>query len=172
MSQWPLPSPSTMPHEVRRRQGFGEEEGHEDKHDAPRRQKPPHAVHGEVPEALPSRSPAHSTLRFTMMTVCRSSGAPGLTASTRSACRSGYSGAPCSRLSTSPLCRLLMILRRRWCNSCQVCCVPSRLSKCPRSCLRLSPCERQFASRSWRNSWWTCRRSYPILAAATFGAER
>ena len=29
---------------------------------------------------------------------------------------------------------------------------PSRLSKCPRSCLRTSPCERLFGSCSWRNS--------------------
>ena len=39
--------------------------------------------------------------------------------------------------------------------------IPSRLSKCPRSCLRTSPCERQFASRSWWNSWWKCLRSFP-----------
>ena len=94
------------------------------------------AVHDDVLEALLTQEP----LRLMMMTVCRSSGAPGMTASTRSGRRSGYSGAPCSRLSTSPLCRLSMILRRRWCNSCQISCnsfgrshlIPSRLSKCPR----------------------------------------
>ena len=81
----------------------------------------------------------------------------------------GYSGAPCSRSSTSPLCRLSMILCRRWWNSCLTCSaffgrshlIPSRFSKCPRSCLRTSLCERSFASRSWRNSWWKCRQSYP-----------
>ena len=52
----------------------------------------------------------------------------------------GYPGAPCSRSSTSPLCRLSMILRRRWWYSCLTCSsasfgrshlTPSRLSKCP-----------------------------------------
>ena len=38
---------------------------------------------------------------------------------------------------------------------------PSRLSKCPRSCLRTSLCERQLASRSWWNSWLKCPRLYP-----------
>ena len=59
-------------------------------------------------------------------------------------------------------------LCRRWWNSCRTSSasfgrshlIPSRLSKCPGSCLRTSPCERQFASRSWRSSWWKCRRSY------------
>ena len=37
------------------------------------------------------KSPAHSTSRSTTTTVCRSSGAPGLTASTRSGRRSGFS---------------------------------------------------------------------------------
>ena len=41
--------------------------------------------------------------------------------------------------------------------------IPSRLSKCPRSCPMMSLCEPLFAIRSWRNSWWKCRRSYPIL---------
>ena len=33
-------------------------------------------------------------------------------------------------------------------------------SKCPRSCLTMFRCEPWFARRSWRNSWWKCRRSY------------
>ena len=32
--------------------------------------------------------------------------------------------------------------------------IPSRLSKCPRSCLLMSLYERPCAFRSWRNSWW------------------
>ena len=39
----------------------------------------------------------------------------------------------------------------------------SRLSKYPRSCLSMSLCARPCASRSWWNSWWKCRRSFPIL---------
>ena len=38
--------------------------------------------------------------------------------------------------------------------------VPSRSSKCPRSCLTMFPCEPRFARRSWRNCLWKCRRSY------------
>ena len=38
--------------------------------------------------------------------------------------------------------------------------IPSRLSRCPRSCLTMFRCEPWFARRSWRNSWWKCRRSY------------
>ena len=38
----------------------------------------------------------------------------------------------------------------------------SRLSKYPRSCLSMSLCARPCAFRSWRNSWWKCRRSFPI----------
>ena len=90
--------------------------------------------------------------------------------------KTGYSGAPCSRLSTSHLCRLSVFLRRRWWNSCLTCSasfvrshlIPSRLSKCPRSCLRTFPCERQLASRSWRNSWWKCQRSYPTPCLQLF----
>ena len=41
--------------------------------------------------------------------------------------------------------------------------VPSRLSKCPRSCSMTSLSARLCASRSWRNSWWKCRRLYPTL---------
>ena len=39
---------------------------------------------------------------------------------------------------------------------------PSKLSKCTRSSSTSSQCELLFASRSWRNSWWKCRRSSPI----------
>ena len=58
------------------------------------------AAHGEVPEALLPRA-RHTALCAT--TVCRSSGAPGLTASTRSGRRSGFCGTPWSRLETSLL---------------------------------------------------------------------
>ena len=76
--------------------------------------------------------------------------------------------------------RISMFLRRRWWTSCRTSCIssarsclfPSRLSKCPRIFLRTSLCERLLAIRSWWNSWWKCRRSYPIPAAARYGAER
>ena len=63
-----------------------------------------------------------------------------------------------------------MFLCRRWWISCRtlsssfVCShlIQSRLSKYPRSCLSMSPCARLCASRSWQNSWWKCRRSFPI----------
>ena len=65
-------------------------------------------------------------------------------------------------------CRLSTILRRRWWNRCWISCmsstrsrlIPSRLSKCPRSFLKMSLCEPLFAIRSWQNSWWKCLRSY------------
>ena len=61
----------------------------------------------------PSKSPAHSTLRSTTTTVCRSSGAPGLTTSPRSGRRSGFSGTQWNRLATARLrCRFLMFLCR------------------------------------------------------------
>ena len=78
--------------------------------------------------------------------------------------RSGSRGTPWSLLSTSsallPWCRSSTLLcRRRW-NSCQTssvsstrsCLIPSRLSKCPRSCLMMSLCERLRAIRSWRSA--------------------
>ena len=80
------------------------------------------------------------------------------------------SGAPCSRSSILSLrCRLSTILRRRWWNSCRISCfssthshlILSRLSKCPRACPWTSLCERWFASRGCRNSWWKCRRPFP-----------
>ena len=66
------------------------------------------AVHGEVPEALLSQEPG------TQPTLDDDgSGAPGLTASTRSGRRSGSSGAPWSSLSTARWsCRLSMLLCR------------------------------------------------------------
>ena len=36
--------------------------------------------------------------------------------------------------------------------------------KCPRSLLRTSLCARFCVIRSCQNSWWKCRRSYPILS--------
>ena len=109
-------------------------------------------------------SPAHSTLRLTTTTVCRSSGAPGLTASSRSGRRSGFCGTPWSRLETSLLgCLLSMLLCRRWWTSWRMCCRSSifsylrRRSKCPRSpgfpVLLLVGF---FLCRRRRNSWWTC----------------
>ena len=64
-----------------------------------------------------------------------------------------------------------ILLCRRWLNSCRTSCAsstrfsvfPSRLSKCPRSCLITSLCAPLCATRSWWNSWWKCRLSYPIL---------
>ena len=70
----------------------------------------------------------------------------------------------------APMCRSSTLLcRRRW-NSCRTssssstrsCLIPSTLSKCPRSCPRTSLCSPLCAFRSWRNSWWKCRRSFPI----------
>ena len=67
-------------------------------------------------------------------------------------------------------CRLSMILRRRWWNSCRTSCIsstrsrliPSRLSRCPRTCPMMFLCEPACVIRSWRNSWWKCRRSCPV----------
>ena len=60
-----------------------------------------------------------------------------------------------------------MFLCRRWGNSCQISSsslprscrwLPSRLSKCRRSCLMMFLCDVPVATRSWWNSWWKCRR--------------
>ena len=75
-SQRPLPSVSTTAHSARRRRGLGEE--YEMQYTAKFRKH-------SSPTGL-----AHSTLRSTTTTVCRSSKAPGLTASTRSGRRSGF----------------------------------------------------------------------------------
>ena len=40
--------------------------------------------------------------------------------------------------------------------------LPSRLSRCPRSCSITSLSARPCALRSWLNSWWKCRRPYPV----------
>ena len=111
-SLWPLPSPRTIAHSARRRQGPGE------KHE----------------------------MRCT----------------TRQ--RSG-SASPCMHS---------MFLCRRWWISCRTLSnsfvhshlILSRLSKCPRSCLSMSPRARPCAFRSWRNSWWKCRRSSPFLVSS------
>ena len=63
-------------------------------------------------------------------------------------------------------CLLLMSLCRRWWISCRTLSIssphsrliPSRLSKCPRSCPSMSLCARPCALRSWWNSWWKYRR--------------
>ena len=85
----PCRVPAPHPHEVRRRQGPGEE--YETQYTSKFRK------HSST------SSPAHSALRSMTTTVCRSSGAPGLTASTRSGRRSGFCGTPWSRLETSLL---------------------------------------------------------------------
>ena len=60
----------------------------------------------------------------------------------------------------------MLLCCRRW-NSCRMSCsssprrcrwLPSRLSKCPRSCLTMFLRDVCVATRSWRNSWWKCRR--------------
>ena len=70
-----------------------------------------------------------------------------------------------------PWCRSSMLLcRRRW-TSCMTCSssstgsrpFPIRLSKCPRSTPRTSLCARFCVLRSWQNTWWKCRRSFPML---------
>ena len=57
------------------------------------------AIHDEVPEALLSQEPG---LRSMTTTVCWSSGAPGLTTSTRSGRRSGFSSTPWTIVDTAP----------------------------------------------------------------------
>ena len=68
-------------------------------------------------------------------------------------------------------CLLLMSLCRRWWISCRMSCsswqrscwwFPSRLSKCRRSCLTILHRDVGVGTRSWWNSWWKCRRSFPI----------
>ena len=62
---------------------------------------------------------------------------------------------------------LLMFLCRRWWTSCRMSCsswqrscwwLPSRLSKCRRSCLTIFHRDVGVATRSWWNSWWKFRR--------------
>ena len=115
-------------------------------------------------EHLLPTSPEHSTFRLTTMTVCRSSGAPGMTATTRSGRRSGFCGTLWSRLETSLLgCLLLTPLCRRWWTSWRMCCRSSislslrRRSKCPRSpAFPVLLLVGFFLCRKLRNSWWTC----------------
>ena len=76
-------------------------------------------------------------------------------------------------------CHFSTILRRRWWNSCQTCSssstrsclIPSWLSKCQRSCLRTFLCAPWCAIRSWRNSWWKCRRLYPFPCCSGLGSR-
>ena len=82
--------------------------------------------------------------------------------------RSGICGAPWSRPSTLFLwCLFSSTLCRRWWNSCRTSCsslpriyrwFPSRSSLCRRSCLTKFLRDVCVATRSWRNSWWKCRR--------------
>ena len=108
-------------------------------HSARRRQGPGRGgarveLHGDDPEQLP---PQGRVLRH----VVGHLSVPSLTGSRRSGRRSMWCWTSSGRM---------------------IVCFPSRLSKCPRSCLMMSPCELRFAIRSWRNSWWKCRRSYPF----------
>ena len=80
-SQWPLPSPSTIPHEVRRRQAPGEEY--------------------ETPYMAKFRNSSPRSLTLDDDDSFWSTGAPGLTASTRSGYRSGLSGTQWNRLATA-----------------------------------------------------------------------
>ena len=83
----------------------------------------------------------------------------------------GFCGMPWSILPTlHRWCKNSMLLCRRWSISCRTLSnsfvrshlTLSRLSKCPGSCLMMSPCAPLCAIRSWRNSWWKCRRSCPF----------
>ena len=65
----------------------------------------------------------------------------------------------------------MLLCCRRW-NSCRMSCsslprscwwLPSRLSKCRRSCFTMFLRDVGVATRSWWNSWWKCRRPYPTL---------
>ena len=107
--------------------------------------------HGHIPDAPPPRVPGHPVWE------------------SRGGHRNGSSSAPWSSSPTScPRSRFWMLLCRSWWNSCWTSCnsfvrshlILSRLSKCPRSCLVMSLCEPLLETRSWRNSWWKCRRSY------------
>ena len=86
--------------------------------------------------------------------------------------RHGFCGTPWSR-SSSPsypfrwstfMCRRWWTKLRKSSGSSSHCLLlPSRLSKCPRSFLRTpSRSERRSGLRSWRNSWWKCRRT-PVM---------
>ena len=163
----PWPRRCTTPHEDRRRQGPGEE--YETQYTAKFRK-----------HSSP-KSPAHSTSRSTTTTVCRSSGAPGLTASTRSGRRSGYSGAPWSRSSTT--CRLSLFSTppsRRWWTQWWTCGRswttlflvgrPGRLPGCPGSLCAMPLRAPRSLSRRWWNSWWRCpsrSRSLWLMARTT-----
>ena len=87
----PWPRFSTTPHEDRRRRGPG------------RRISSCTARRCSGRILLPRRQ-AQSTLPWMSM-MCLPPWVPGLTGSRRSGRRSGYSGAPCSRSSTTPFCR-------------------------------------------------------------------
>ena len=111
-------------------------------------------LYGDDPEQLPPRRQVQSTSFSTSMKHLPP-GAPCLTGSRRSGCRSGISGTPWSRSSPH---RCSMFLCRCWKNSCwsmssrrTMSRYPSRLSKCPRSSSTSSQCELSFASRSWRS---------------------
>ena len=82
----------------------------------------------------------------------------------RSCCGTPASGSSWSKLS-------MLLCCRRW-SSCRTSCsslprsywwLPSRLSKCRRSCLMMLLCDIPVATRSWRNSWWKYRRPYSTL---------
>ena len=131
-------------------------------------QRPRTMLHGARRRVWPGISSSSRCMR-------KNSGARGLTDFTRSGRKTGYSGAPWSRSSTTrSSCRRLMFLCRRWktdwwwkCASSSILSCPSRLSQCPRSPLPviLTGAVCVLLSRR-QNSWWKCRRSYPTLRYA------
>ena len=89
-------------------------------------------------------------------------------ASLASGRRRGFCGALWSRSSTQcRWSRCSTTLSRRWWNSWWTCsllsisALPSRLSKCPRSCVHAALLAQSSMCRRWRNSWWKCPRSCP-----------
>ena len=118
------------------------EEGHRDKYEAPRRQKPPPPQCSRPPCLGEPRGPQARIQQRTMEQLA--------------------DVVPMVQILDTPVPQmveqLLDVLRFFG-----FCLFPSRLSMCPRSCSMTSLCAPLCAFRGWRNSWWKCRRSYPIL---------
>ena len=126
-------------------------------YDAPRGQKSP-APGWDLPSIL--NSPR---------TMAGPPGGSGQRHCSRPGRRGSCCGTPASGSSWSKLSMLLCC--RRW-NSCRTSCsslprsywwLPSRSSKCRRSCLMMFLCDVPVATRSWWNSWWKYRRPYSTL---------
>ena len=85
--------------------------------------------------------------------------------------RASWNGTQASGTKSS---RISMSLCRRWWNSCRISfsssphshLFPSRLSQRRRSCLTMFLRDGCVATRSWWNSWWRCRRSFPGLCCS------